>query len=272
MCFRILLLAVTTALALQACDLIEVVPPDEPPVVEPPVQPPPPAPVPPYGAGNGKVIFLSDLASASRIDVTLGGESIGAVTKFVGCPSRVTADDSLATAIRPAGTYAYSARAASGVVWQPTTTTISEDRVTRHVLIGRPSQYANHVPTAYSGYPANAVGGDTFRNTLDAPAAPRLKITAPAIVDGDRIDVVLNGTVIGRGLLLGTTDVWLDLPLVPGPNWIAFRLSQDPDGQGFSIRATVNDGTRTLATVLTGGAAYFVYSREWLGVNLRNVC
>ncbi|HEX8385157.1 MAG TPA: hypothetical protein VF576_03180, partial [Rubricoccaceae bacterium] len=64
------LLVALCALALPACDAVEG---------------PPAGPSHPYGEGNGRIVVVSDLAAAQRIDVTLAGEPIGAVTRFAGC-------------------------------------------------------------------------------------------------------------------------------------------------------------------------------------------
>lgn len=254
---RPLLLILLGSLAFSACDVVE---PDP-----PPVEPPPAVPAHPYGEGNGKVMFLSDLAAAQRIDVTLAGTPIGAVTKFVGCPSRVTADDSLATAIRPAGSYQYTAQSTTGITWPASSVRIDEDEITRFVLFGRPSRYANHFPTELEGYPTTAV--DEFRLTLSPEIVYRIVVRRPTVVQGDRIDVVINGMVVARGLALGTTDTEIPVSLLPGPNWYALRLSHDPDGDGTTARFRFELGP-------SGGTAtiYAPVASAWGGANVRYAC
>lgn len=247
---------VALTLSLASCDLVEVVPPDG-----PPVEPPPAQPVHPYGAGNGKVVFLSDLAVAQRIDVTLGGEAIGAVTKFVGCPSRVVADDSLATAIRPAGTYQYSARSTTGLTWASSSVRIDEDGLKRITFTGRPSQYGRNLPSELEGYPVTRSGGDTFSSDFSG-SEQRLIIRRPNVVQGDRVDVVFNGTVVARGLALGTTNTEIPMSLLPGPNWYAIRLSHDPD----------RDGTSALFQLNANGTGYRSIESSWSGANIRYSC
>lgn len=242
------------ALTFTACDIVET---DD---------TPPPDPVThPYGAGNGKVVFLSDLAGAERIDVTLGGESIGAVTRFVGCPSRVTTDDSLAVAIRPAGTYQYSAQSATGLQWSASPVHIRADEARRIVLIGRPSLYQNHYPSQLEGYPAAEGNHDRFATTLTPSDPYRLVVTRPGVVQGDRIDVVVNGTAVVRGLALGTTDTEIPVTLRPGPNWLAARLSHDPDGDGTSAWVYLyRDNANYLRTAVSAS--------RWIGYNFRYDC
>lgn len=268
-----LLLVLVNILMLSACDLVEVVPPDEP----PPVEPPPAQPVHPYGAGNGKVVFLSDLAVAQRIDVTLGGEPIGAVTKFVGCPSRVTADDSLATAIRPAGNYQYSARSTTGTAWATSSVRIDEDGLNRIVLIGRPSAYALHLPSEIEGIPAATQNDDTFHLTTNSSEA-RLMVTRPQAIQGDRIDVVHNGRVVARGAALGASDLSFDLALTPGPNYVAVRLSHDPDGDGARVNVDLSGGNGVAVRLHNGTDYTFnqtprpLPSTRWVGKNVRHSC
>ena len=254
------LIATLCLLALPACDLLEL----------PPDVTPPDGASHPYGEGNGRLAFVSDLADAVRIDVTVAGESIGSITRSSGCPSTMRGDDGLATAILPAGRYQYTATAASGVAWGPTTITVEEDEETRQVLVGRPSDYALHLPDEFEGYPASTVGGDIFLNTVWDPATPQIRVFRPAVAQGDRIDVVVNGIVVGRDLTLGVSDLWLELPLSPGPNWIAVRLSHDEGNDGAAVRTSVYDGDTYLFNVYSESTR--VTAARWVGSNLRNAC
>lgn len=252
---------VALTLSLAGCDLLE----------PPPDVPPPDGAVHPFGEGNGKVVFLSDLAAAQRIDVTLGGEPIGAVTRFVGCPAQVTTDDSLATAVRPAGTYEYSARSPTGLTWASTTVTVTEDALIRFVLYGRPSQYAVHLPDAIEGFPVTSPGSlDVFHATVQNPTDFRLRVTAPPVVQGDRVDVVANGVFVVRGALLGTSDLWFDLPVAPGPNYVALRLSQDEGGDGAPVQAVLYDGAQDLTSLYSFSTR--LTQARWIGNNVRNAC
>lgn len=251
---------VLLALSLAACD-----------IVEPGDTPPPPPAIHPYGAGNGKVIFLSDLAAAERIDVMLAGEPIGAVTRFVGCPSQVTTDDSLAVAIRPAGNYQYTAQSATGLGWSASTVQIREDVVTRRVLVGRPSMYEFHAPGEIEGMPVfpSGANADYFASTVTAPFAARIEISPPGVVQGDRFDLVVNGAFVVRGGLIGTAGYVHTPALRPGSNYVALRLSHDVGDDGTSAEIRFVDGSPlTLSVSLSGWRA----SRQWEGFNVRYAC
>ncbi len=256
------LLLFTLCAALPACDLLEPLP-DE---------PPPDGATHPYGEGNGKVVFLSDLADAVWIDVTLGGESIGAVTRFTGCPGRVTTDDSLAVAIRPAGTYQYAAQSTTGFSWG-STIRIDEDEVTRQVLIGRPSRYAVHLPAEIEGFPVAQASQDYFHYTAGR-ASQRLAVSRPPVVQGDRIDIVHNGSFVARGVALAASEFSFDITLTPGPNYVAARLSQDADGDGARVSVQLDDADGYVGHVHrgAGGADSPLRATRWSGINLRYQC
>ncbi len=255
-----LLLALLCA-TLPACDLLEPLP-DE---------PPPGGATHPYGEGNGKVVFLSDLADAERIDVTLGGEPIGAVTRFTGCPGRVTTDDSLAVAIRPAGTYQYAAQSTTGLSWATSSVTVTADEIERVIFVGRPSRYAVHLPAEIEGFPVPRASTDTFHLTVRDASAVQLRVGAPTIVQGDRVDLMHNGDIIARDLPLGTSIRSFDIVLTPGPNYVAVRLSHDPDGDGSPALVALYEGD-TRVGYLNNYDRSWLHTTNWAGLNVRYAC
>lgn len=88
----------------------------------------------------------------------------------------------------------------------------------------------------------------------------------PNVVQGDRVDIVVNDRVITRGLLLAATDTQIVAPLVPGANYFAVRLSQDADGDGTTARVMLYEGE-----TYRGDVDRPVQSR-WNGRNVRYAC
>lgn len=202
---------------------------------------PPEGSGPPFGAGNGKLVVLSDLSSAGQIDVVLAGESIGAVTRHVGCAADATTDDGFATAVRSAGTYELRAEGAAGDSWSFDQEVVA-DELSRVVLRGAPSRYEHGLRPELAGLPvfvSNDNGGtvelplDRYHAEVESGADPiRLRVVAPDVAQGDRIDILLNGELLADGVVLGPSELVYDLVLRPGANNVVARLSQDAGEDG----------------------------------------
>ena len=203
---------------------------------------------PPFGEGNGKLLVLSDLSAAGQIDVVLAGKPIGAVTRHVGCASDATTDDGFATAIRPAGTYELRAEGDGDLAWS-FDQEILADEVSHVVLRGAPSLYEHGLRPELAGLPvfvSNDNGGtvelplDRYHAEVEAGASVvRVVVEPPEAAQGDRIDILFNGTPLAENVGLGPSGLAYDLTLRPGANNVVARLSQDEGNDGTSAEVVL---------------------------------
>ena len=157
------------------------------------------------------------------------------------------------------------------------TATVQADRLLTVFLRGLPSQYAGSLPDSLAGVRVNATNsnGSPFglieRNVFHvATAAQRLRlgVRRPTVVQGDRMDIVVNGAPVVTGLLLSTEDLSFDLPLVPGANYVAVRLSQDADNDGTTAYVQLYRGMSDTVVSALG----FPYREFWSAKNVLSEC
>jgi hypothetical protein len=220
----------------------------------------------PYGVGKGKVVFFSDLMDAEGITVSVADEEIGSISEFTECIGDIAATSGQASAVRPAGTYRYSAESRHGLSWSGTVT-VSRDEVSKAFLTGRPRDYSRRAPAAFQGLEVRFASEDQFHANWAGTGIADVIIRAPSVVEGDRFTIVLNGEVIAEDVIQSTSDVSIEVELKPGPNWIIARISHDAGFSGTNsdivVRPRGTTGSMTLPRPVVG---------DWRGRNFRHNC
>ena len=221
----------------------------------------------PYGEGNGKLVVSSDIASATRIDVSLAGESAGSITRFPACPGDPDNESGLATIIKPAGVYQGRGTTANGASVS-FTARITANEKTVVPLRGRPSAYDVNIPDSISGIEVIQPSTSAFQVTTSGNDEAEFVVTDPGVNQGDRISLAFNGRLVASSAALTSGGFRVPITLSPGANWIMATVDQDIGSRGIG-------NSDVYLSKPDQGRRYeiqFVNSSQWRGFYVRYDC
>jgi hypothetical protein len=190
---------------------------------------PTPDPAPnPYGTGNGQFSFWikSDLQTGN-ISIYVEGESVGTISHYHA--GGITCGSGDVNFIKPAGSYNWNATAVNGATWSGTLN-IGDGTCNKMELTL--SGGGNPLPSSY--YKQGTI---TVRST-------NLEICVRdfSLVDGDKIDVVINGTTYLSNYQVTGTNYCFNVTLPSGNNWIGIIAKSEGSSPPCTPGISVNDG------------------------------